>query len=230
MKEPTRTVELTINLASQPYQRAQLILFRWQLVVSGAALMTVALLYVAIISGLSWRDTEKQVQSLERQIVECERVKTEAEAFLRRPDNSQLRSRADLLNSMIARKAFSWTEVFTDLEGIVPTHLHVTSIQPHVNDDGQLELQLTFSGSSREAAIEVVRRLEQSSHFVQPQINSETTQTQPAKSGDRIQFSITAIYIPSFARDKAGQQRAETWLRVFSRKPAAGKEADDAGH
>jgi type IV pilus assembly protein PilN len=230
MKELTRTMDLTINLASQPYQRAQLILLRWQLLVSGAALMSVALLYAAITSGLSWRDTEKQVQSLEQQIAECDRVKTEAEAFLRRPDNALLRLRADLLNSMIARKAFSWTEVFTDLEHIVPAHLHVTGIQPEVNNDGQLELRLTVSGSSREAGIEVVRRLEQSSHFVQPRINSETTQTQPAKSGDRFQCSITAIYIPGFAREKAGQQRAEMSTGVISRKPAAAKEADDAGH
>jgi len=230
MTEPTRTIDLTINLASQPYQRAQLILLRWQLVVSGAALMTVALLYAAITSGLSWRDTEKQMQSLKQQIAESDRVKTEAEAFLRRPDNSQLRLRADLLNSLIARKAFSWTEVFTDLERIVPAHLHVTSIQPRVNEEGQLELQLTVSGSSREAAIAVLRRLEQSSHFVQPQINSETTQTQPAKSADRIQYSIIAIYIPSFAREKAARQRAEMSLGVLSRKAAAAKKADLAGH
>lgn len=230
MKEPTRTMDLTINLASQPYQRAQLILLRWQLAVTGTALMTVALVYAAITFGLSWRDTEKQARSLDQQIAEFDRVKTEAEAFLRRPDNSQLRLRADLLNSMIARKAFSWTEVFTDLEGIIPAHLHVTGIQPKVNEDGQLELRLSVSGSSREAAIEVLRRLEQSSHFVQPQIDSETTQTEAAKSGDRIQYSITAIYIPGFARKKAGQQSAEVSTPgAVSRKAAASRGAD-AGH
>lgn len=231
-------MNITINFASQPYEQAQRFLLRWKLIISGAALLAVVLLYGSIAAYLSWRTTSKQVTELRRQIDEQDRRKSEAETYLNRPENWQIRVRAELLNSAFARKAFSWTEVFTDLEHIVPSRLHVTSIQPVVNDDDELELHLVVSGSAREAAIELVRHLEQSQHFARAQINDEKTQSsQGAQSpGNVIQYSITAIYIPGFERGKAMRETKETsQAGIAPAEVAAGqheiwKEAGNAGH
>ena len=192
-----------INLASQPYQDVQKFLTRWGVAVGVLALLTIGLAHYATRAVLNWRITRKQVSSFEQQIAKQEQRKSDVEAFLNRPENSQTRDRSRFLNSLIARKAFSWTEVFTDLEGIMPAHVKVTAIRPNVNEQDQLAVHLRVSSPTREPAIELVNRIERSPHFSQAEILSEnlvkveTGHNQEAESWD---FDIRAIYIPGFAR------------------------------
>ncbi len=226
-------MDISINLASQPYQQVQRLVFRWRLILSGMGLLAVVLLCAAVAACLSWRTTHNQAAALQRQIEELDRRKAEAENFMNRADNRQIRMRAEFLNAAIARKAFSWTEVFSDLEHIMPAHLRVISIHPEINGDRQLELQLTVSGSERQAAIDLVRRLEQSPHFAQAQINNEMSQNPQNAQGDSIQYSISAIYIPSFARDAAAGGREVVPHAADSASEADSgemKEARNAGH
>lgn len=189
-----------INLASQPYQDVQRFLVRWGLGLFAIALLTVGLVYAATTAFLSWRVTDKQIHYLQQQIADRDRQKAEVQAFLARPENRETRDRSQFLNALIARKAFSWTEVFTDLENIMPPRLHVTAIRPEINADDQLQLHLTVVGSSRESAIALVRRLEQSPHFTQAQVQQENARQTTGGGGDAVQFEILAIYLPAFAR------------------------------
>ncbi len=230
------TVRFKINFASQPYQQVQRFMMLWRMVISGVALVSVALVCVSITAYLSWQVKEQQARELRRQISEYDNRKAEVETFLNRRENSQTRQRAEFLNSMIARKAFSWTEVFTDLERVVPRGLHVKSIHPEVNGYDQLELHLVVSGSTRGAAIEVVRRLELSPLFAQPRIESEATQDQGRASDDLVQYTITAVYIPGFARDnsaarkKVASRSGESLPSIDSREPEVQEESRHAGH
>ncbi len=226
-------MEITINFASRPYQEVQRFLFRWKLILSGAALLTIVLLCASVVAFLSWRTTRMQAVELRRAIAEQDRLRAEAEAFLSRPDNRQIRLRAELLNSTIARKAFSWTEVFTDLERIMPPRLHVTSIHPEVNHDDQLELHLTVSGSAREDGIKLVRRLEQSSHFSQAHINEEKGPQGGQPAGAVIGYSITAVYIPGFARAKLAPDEKEAAAappEASATQREIPRQVSDAGH
>lgn len=195
-----------INLASQPYQNVQRFLVRWGIAVGVVALLVAGLVYAAVADLVSWRVTQKQIHILQRQIGEFDRQQAKAEAFLDLPENRETRNRSEFLNFLIARKAFSWTEVFTDLEQIMPPRLRLQAMHPKVNDDGQLELHLTVVGPERDAAIELVRRLEQSPHFARAQIISEAMESpgQPQGPADGVHYEISAIYIPAFAR---GQQQ-----------------------
>jgi len=57
----------------------------------------------------------------------------------------------------------------------------------------QLEIQLRVAGDSREQALELVRRMEQSERFRRPQLRSETS---PADAPEKVQFEIVALYLP----------------------------------
>jgi hypothetical protein len=215
-------MKITINFATQPYQETQRFMLRWRLILSGAALLAIVLLSASVASILDWRTTRMQAAELRRQIDEQDRMRSQVETLLSRPDNQQIRMRAELLNSAIARKAFSWTEVFTDLERVMPPRLHVTSIHPEVNSDDQLELHLSVSGSSREDGIKLVRRLEQSSHFALARINNEENlDPQKGTKSEVIQFHITAVYIPGFARTKPAAGEKERADGVATPPPAA---------
>ncbi len=225
-------MDITLNLATQSYQQVQRFHARWKLIIAGVALIAVALLCGSAAAYLSWRTAKRQVAQLRVQLDERECQKKDIEAFLDRPENRQVRIRSEFLNSEFARKALSWTEVFTDLEHIMPPHLHVTSMEPKVTDEDQLELQLSVAGAGREAAIELVRRLEQSSHFAQAQIHDERTETaQKGEKANVVEYKITAIYIPKFARQQRPKpQTSSAPPEIASSQHETPRETADAGH
>lgn len=210
-------MRLNINLATQPYQDVRRILVRWTIAVVAVALVTAALVYAAVSTTLSWRAANRQENEVRSQIAERDRIRANAEAFLSRPENRVTRDQSRFINAMIARKAFSWTLVLSDLERIVPSGVQVVNIRPQVNNDNQLELVLTVAGSSRERAVDLVRRLEESSHFRNAEMRSETSkQANTAIGGMRSSepenslFEISATYVPTYPQENAvlGQQRA----------------------
>ena len=79
------------------------------------------------------------------------------------------------LNGLIARKSFSWTRVFMQLEQIMPPKLHVVSISPALHPKtNTVEVHMTVAGTSRDAAVELVKRLEQSPSFRDARIEEES--------------------------------------------------------
>jgi type IV pilus assembly protein PilN len=211
---------------------------RWGLGLVVLLLVTVVLVYSATSALLSWRTTEKRAALLRQQIAERDHQKQDVEKFLGLPENREMRDRSQFLNGMIARKAFSWTEVFTDLETLVPARLHVLAIRPEVNEDNQLVLRLGVAGSSRDAAIELVRRLEHSPHFQSAQIDSESAVLPQPGQSDTVHFEISAVYIPDFARPQkvaAGASAPPPTAAVSPtstavRKPPRPPEGRNAGH
>ena len=66
------------------------------------------------------------------------------------------------MNEVIERKAFSWTRVLESLEKVMPPRVHVVAINPELDEDNQLALKMRVAGDSRDRAIELARRMEQS--------------------------------------------------------------------
>ncbi|HKC70355.1 MAG TPA: PilN domain-containing protein [Terriglobales bacterium] len=187
-------MRVTINLASQPFEDAQRFVRQWTLTLGLVGLLTLVLAAGAVLRLRSWSVEERRIDALQAQIAQGNREIGQAEAFLNRPENRDTRDKSLILNDLIARKAFSWTEVFSDLERIMPPRLHVVSIRPELTPDNQLALRMVVAGESRERALELVRHMEQSPRFRQPQIVAEARQEQPQDPGDRVQFDITALY------------------------------------
>jgi Tfp pilus assembly protein PilN len=138
------------------------------------------------------------------QIAEIDRERAAAEAILNRPENRDVRDKSRFLNALIVRKAFSWTQVFSDLEKIVPSRVRIVSIHPDVNTQDQLEIHLEAIGDSRDKAIELVRRMEESPTFRQAEVRTErneSTTTAGASVGG-VEFIIVAQYIPQVRKEK----------------------------
>jgi Tfp pilus assembly protein PilN len=202
-------MRLEINLASQPYEDLQRFMFRWSMALLGVGLATVILVYMAGSAYFNWRKSDREVTTLRTEVADRDREKEAIEAVLAQPENDKIRQRALFVNGLIARKAFSWTEVFSDLEKLVPPELHVTLIRPVINDSDQLEVHLSVAGSNREQALELVRSLEQSPHFMRAEINSESAHKPEQNNTDTIQFDISAVYLPGFARQSAANAEKE---------------------
>jgi type IV pilus assembly protein PilN len=188
-------MRLEINLATQAYEDARRFWLRWGGTVGVAGILTIVLLYLAVTGWLTARRDRDMIRQTQAQIAARDTEKSAAEALLNRPENASTRDRSQFLNDLFQRKAFSWTQVFEDLERVMPPRLHVVSIHPEMDADNQLEIKLAVAGESRERAIELVRKMEASQHFQQTRIDEESLQiSQPG--GDPVKFSISAIYVP----------------------------------
>jgi hypothetical protein len=84
------------------------------------------------------------------------------------------------------------------MEKMMPPNIHVVSMKPEFNRDNQLVLRVVVATSSRDKAVELVKRMEKSPHFHTPQVEAENTLgeggTGPA--GGNIQFEIASVYVP----------------------------------
>lgn len=191
-------MRININLASQPYEDSRQFWGYWGTGLIVLAMITLFLVALAITGFVRAGRDRAQISRLRDQITAYDREKTEAEAILNQPQNRALREQSRFLNALFQRKTFSWTRVFEDLERVMPAHLHVVSINPENSSDKSLELKLLVGGDSREQALDLVRKMENSNRFRQTRIESEKVASDLNRGeGDRVQFDIATIYTPT---------------------------------
>lgn len=190
-----------INLASQPYQNLRTFWMRWIVGLAALALATIALLGYTVSALIQAHHQQEAIDSIQESIHALSEREIKAKAFLNEPDNRNTRDRSQFLNELFHRKAFSWTQVFQDLERVMPARLHVISIHPELTTSSQLEIKLVVGGDTHEHALELVKKMEDSRRFQGTQINQETRALggSQAQGGDAVQFDITAQYVPEAA-------------------------------
>ena len=195
-------MRLNINLASQPYEVAREYKRRMTLLIAALSLAAIVLVAYIFYQRAHSRGINRQLADVQGQIDSLNHEESQARAILNKPANHVIADQSEFLNDLFARKAMSWTHIFTVMEKIVPPQLHVVSMKPAYSKTGDLVLQVVVATDSRDRAVELVRNMEKSSHFRQPQVVAENvvanTSEQSANSG-AIQFDIAAIYVPSAA-------------------------------
>jgi type IV pilus assembly protein PilN len=187
-------MRLDINLASRPYEDARQFWMRWGTAVAVVGLLTLVLLALDITGWINARRDRAAIAEKRAMIADRDQLRANAEKILNLPENRSTRDQSQFLNELIERKAFSWTRVLENLEKVMPPRVHLMSINPQLDEDNQLGLKMTVAGDSRDRAIELARRMEESRRFSQTNIVSESSGQ--STSGDTERFDIVAIYIP----------------------------------
>jgi type IV pilus assembly protein PilN len=182
-------VRFNINLASQPYEDAGQFYRKWIPLLLVLAVLTLGLSAKAISVFSDSRKIDRDISEIDRRLAALEKVRADASAVLAQPQNSGTRDAAQFLNEAFRHKIFSWTQVMSDLEQLVPTGVQVVSIKPKFEDD-QLQFDMEVGSQNRGRVIELVRRMEGSPRFPRAAIASE-------KTDDRgLHVIIQATYSP----------------------------------
>jgi Tfp pilus assembly protein PilN len=183
-----------INLASRPYIDARRFYSNWLALLVPLFLLAAALVGFAVHAVVSSREVAAGVRKVQNEIAALDAQRARAQEVMDRPENRDTRTKSQFLNQAIARKAFSWTRVFEELERLMPARAHVISIRPEMKND-EMRLMLTVAGDTRDSAIELLRKMEASESFRQPQLISEDLR-QTTSGGSQVEIQISAKYVP----------------------------------
>ncbi|MGA9641294.1 MAG: hypothetical protein WBQ72_07855 [Terriglobales bacterium] len=200
-------MRLGINLATRPYEDPRQFWARWGMGIGILALLTLVLIGSTLRSWSNAGRDRQYIAELQQRIATRDQERADAQAFLDLAANRSTRDQSQFLNSLIHRKAFSWTRVFEDLEQVMPPNLHVISLRPDFNEQNEMQLDMRVAGVNRDAAVELVHRMEGSKHFLGAQLVQETG---PNENGGGVIATVVANYIPDGTPDAAAPAAASS--------------------
>jgi type IV pilus assembly protein PilN len=175
-------IQVPINLASEPFRRDRPVL------VATAALALLLLIFLGfeVKTIVSQRQEgaviHVTINRLNTQLRGITNQQAKLNALLRRPENAEVMERSLFLNSLIDRKAISWTKLFADLEKVVPYNVRLVSVRlPEVDTDNRVLLDMVVGAKELPELLQLVQHLEAAPQFGETNLQSTTppSQTDP---------------------------------------------------
>ncbi|HEX7289064.1 MAG TPA: PilN domain-containing protein [Candidatus Angelobacter sp.] len=190
-------MRLNINLASVKYEDVRRFYLRWGTALVVASLLTIVLAVLAAYNQSRSSQTNREIRELQQKISELEKKRAEAEAFENSPENRDVTEQKNFWNAQIAKRSLSWTQLFNDLQKIMPGRAYVISVAPELTQDNRLKLKLMIGAEQYANAIDLVKRMETSPRFRQPQITSEVVQKDQRTGVNTFRLDIETYYTPA---------------------------------
>jgi type IV pilus assembly protein PilN len=196
-------MRISVNLANRPFVELRPLFAKLRLAMVVLGLLAVGLGFALHSLNAKARVAQAQMNALKAKTQKYQHERMANEARMRQPQNMAVLDRSQFLNAVFARKSFSWTAVMMDLEKVLPVGVQVTSIEPVITKEGDVNIRLRVSGD-REKAVQLVRNLETSQRFLSPRLASEQAQTQEGSRNaaavqlapGAVQFDVLSGYNP----------------------------------
>jgi type IV pilus assembly protein PilN len=185
-------MQVRLNIATKPLESHRRFL-------AGAGLL--AVLGGVIFLALGWHvySTLRAQEALRSKEQEnnnraalLQRRRKELDDFFARTENARLKERAAFVNGIIDERSFDWTQMFMDLEKLVPVGVHVVSIQPQL-EKGHMFVRLMVDATTDESKIKFIHAMENSPAFS----NVELLSVQNAQNTGEQALELHAIYVRS---------------------------------
>ena len=214
-------MRFSINLSSEPYENLRPL---------RAAVALLALLAVVLSLTVGWkarhnrgetRVLAEQSDQLDQDLVKLREDQRVLTKDLARPQFQEIRDRSTFLNSLIIRKSLSWSQLFMDLEKVLPDRVQVAAIRPSHNESAQAQLNLTVLSLTVAPLVELLKNLESSPQFAKPVVNSQRYPGE--KSNDpMIALDLSVLYQQgSAAAPASGETKAEPASAKSEKETAA---------
>lgn len=196
-------MKISVNLATKPYVELAAIYSRLRTWIAILAVLGVAFWFLYRSERGQAQEKMAYVASVRNHVGQLERQEQSYQTLMRQPKDAAILDQSDYLNDLFRRKAFSWTATMTDLETVLPSGVQVLAIDPIVAKDGHVTIRLRVVGA-RDRALDLIRNLEKSKHFVQPRLVDEVIEGNTAgqgnfqnvNTGSFVNFDIFADYRP----------------------------------
>lgn len=190
-------MRLNINLASQKYEHVRQFYVRWSVAIGLSALLMLVLIAMAWRNFSNSSESNQRSKQLQAEIAALQKQRAAAEAISNLPENHDVTAQKNYWNKQINRRQLSWTQLFNDLQRIMPARAFLSSVHPEVTLDNRLKLTLVVMGDTHENGLELQKKMERSERFRSPQITAETMQKQAKTEAQLFKFDIVTYYTPA---------------------------------
>jgi hypothetical protein len=186
------SMRVPINLATEPFRKDRMVL------VGSAALgiVLVLLLVYQVFAIISERHQAADIRiAIDKESGRLRAIaadQAKLNATLRLPENAEVLERSLFLNTLIERKAISWTKIFADLEKVMPYNVRLVSVRlPEVDSNNQVFLDMVVGAKEVPPILELFKKLEDS-----PQFGNTTVQSSapPSQTDPYYRYHVTVTY------------------------------------
>ena len=183
-----------LNLASKPLETHRRFLVGSGFSVGAAAIIFIALGWHVYSVREAARETRTRTQKTRQEFAKYEAQRQELDRYFRQKDIASLHDRAAFINGIIDARSFNWTQMFMDLEHILPAGVRVIRIEPK-QASGIVELKLTVGAVNDDAKLNFLHILETAKHFSNVQEQSDVSPATGGNlSGDQRIVQLTTTY------------------------------------
>ena len=200
-------MRITLNLATRPFTDLGPPIKRLRIAMGVMAGLSVFLGLGLYLLHNKAEEARARAHSLDGRIAAVTQEKQGFENMMHLPANTQLLVQVGALNQLFDKKTFSWTLAMEDLETVLPGGVQVSTLEPLRDEKtGVISLHLRVIGP-RDRAVDLVKNLEHSKHFVLPAIIGENAESngspgeklEPVSASNRVNFDLLAQYTPATA-------------------------------
>ena len=185
-------MRVPINLASEPFRRDRPALVGLTTALIASAVLLVVLVSAIISERRQAADTRVEIDRLNAQLRVINGEQAKWNAMLRKPENAVVLERSVFLNTLIERKAISWTKIFADLEKVMPYNVRLVSVRlPDVNSDNEVLLDMFVGAKEVPPVLEFLKRLEQSPQFGPTSVLNSAP---PSQTDPLFRFHVSVRY------------------------------------
>jgi type IV pilus assembly protein PilN len=183
-----------VNLAARPYRDIRPF---YAVVVAVSLLIAFLMLnnidtYVRYVRDTS--TTRNEIAAIESQIQQEHRRADAAQRQIATIDLVSLSKETKFVNTQLAQRAFSWSELLDRLESVLPENVRLKSVSPTFEDNGLVHLSLALEGKTADTMLNTINRLQRDPHFANP------FPTHQDATGTTYLFGIGVDFRPTVAR------------------------------
>jgi len=185
-------MRVPVNLATNPMETHRRFLTLYGTLVSLSAILFVVLGWH--VNSVRKADAAFRIQRerLAGQINSLTNQREQLDRFFMQPENAKLHGRAMFVNSIIDAQSFNWTQMFMDLEHILPGGVRIMNIEPK-QVGGQAAVKLTVGAINEEAKRDFLNALEKSQAFSHVELSTLRAANRPTDA-DQIILELTVFY------------------------------------
>jgi Tfp pilus assembly protein PilN len=178
---------IRLNLATNP-----LLSHRRFLAGSAAA----GVLGLVLLLGLGWRaynlrkaeeDLRGRSDKIQKEMATVEKERNGLENYLAQQEAAGFQDHAKFVVEVLQARSINWTQMFMDLERILPAGVRIVHIQPKL-EKGIVSVHFVVGASSQEAKLKLLKSFENSSSFSHVELLSERAATQTGADPLTVEF------------------------------------------
>jgi outer membrane murein-binding lipoprotein Lpp len=185
-------IRIPINLASEPFRRDRPILVALGAVAVCGCLLLAFQVSTILAHRREAAEIRPTIDRLNAQVRTLDAAQARLNSTLRRPENAEVMERSIFLNTLIERKAISWTRIFADLEKVMPYNVQLVQVRlPEVDSQNQVLLDMVVGAKEVGAVLDLLKRLEASPQF--GPVNLQNSQP-PSQTDPLFRYHLSVIY------------------------------------